>query len=214
MYDAAQEQIFRSIIPASALPFADVILRVAREEGVDPLVLVAVGQRESRWGAALRSLTGDFTLRGQKWASVPGTKQVNEVPPGWRLPAKRLTPPFTVPADLLGWGRGLMQIDFPNVAKLGIASWRDPEANIRAAARCFLKPAYATLRAAGVADADLTRAVFAAYNAGPANVVAAYRRGGIAAVDAITTQSYGSGTDSLLAQLNAAFDAATAAGSA
>lgn len=211
MFDPAKQQVFRSIIPASAQPYADIILRVADEEGVDPLVLVAVGQRESRWGAALRSLTGDFTVRGAKWNDVPGTKQVNAVPPGWRAPAKGLAPPFTVPADLLGWGRGLMQLDYPNVARLGIAGWRDPETNIRAAARHFLKPAYAKLREAGIAEVDLTRAVFAAYNAGPANVIAAYRRGGISAVDAITTQSYGSGTDTLLAQLNAAFDAAVAA---
>lgn len=50
---AGQEDAFAAAIPAEAQPYADVILRVSREKGVDPFIIVAIGMRESRWGTRL-----------------------------------------------------------------------------------------------------------------------------------------------------------------
>jgi hypothetical protein len=59
-----KQAMFKTIIPVEARPYADVILRVSREEGVSPLITVGIGQRESRWGAALSPPgplgTGDY----------------------------------------------------------------------------------------------------------------------------------------------------------
>jgi soluble lytic murein transglycosylase-like protein len=45
--------LFSLAIPSEAAPYAATILAVAEETGVDPFVIAAIGQRESRWGLAL-----------------------------------------------------------------------------------------------------------------------------------------------------------------
>jgi len=45
--------LFSLAIPSEAAPYAAIILQVAEETGVDPFVIAAIGQRESRWGLAL-----------------------------------------------------------------------------------------------------------------------------------------------------------------
>lgn len=45
--------LFSLAIPSEAAPYASTILAVAEETGVDPFLIAAVGQRESRWGQAL-----------------------------------------------------------------------------------------------------------------------------------------------------------------
>lgn len=52
-FDAAKKSIFLVSIPSEARQYADIILRVAKEQGVDPMIIVALGQHESRWGQAL-----------------------------------------------------------------------------------------------------------------------------------------------------------------
>jgi len=73
-------------------------------------VILAIGSKESQWGRALRPQgpagTGDFAPRNPaKWGHA-------------------------MPTDGLGWGRGLMQIDWysNDFAKTG--NWRDARANI------------------------------------------------------------------------------------
>lgn len=50
---SAQLPLFQSVIPADAEPYASVILQVSNEEGIDPFIIVALGDRESRWGRLL-----------------------------------------------------------------------------------------------------------------------------------------------------------------
>ncbi len=45
--------LFSLAIPSEAAPYAATILAVADETGVDPFLIAAIGQRESRWGLAL-----------------------------------------------------------------------------------------------------------------------------------------------------------------
>jgi len=57
---AGKDLAFKASLSSQARPYSDVILRVARETGMDPFLIYALGQRESRWGAALSAdMTGD-----------------------------------------------------------------------------------------------------------------------------------------------------------
>ena len=51
--DSANDELFRLSLPSSAQPYAPIIKRVSSETGMDPFILAAIGERESRWGNAL-----------------------------------------------------------------------------------------------------------------------------------------------------------------
>lgn len=53
VFDAAKRLYFLAAIPSTARQYADQILQVAKEQNVDPMLIVALGERESRWGDAL-----------------------------------------------------------------------------------------------------------------------------------------------------------------
>jgi soluble lytic murein transglycosylase-like protein len=58
--EAGKEAAFRAALSSQAKPYSAVILQAARDTGVDPFIIYALGQRESRWGAALNANgTGD-----------------------------------------------------------------------------------------------------------------------------------------------------------
>jgi soluble lytic murein transglycosylase-like protein len=48
--DIVNDEIFSLSIPRAARPYADVIKQVAQETGVDPFLIVALGDQETRWG--------------------------------------------------------------------------------------------------------------------------------------------------------------------
>lgn len=50
--DAAKDAIFAATLPDRAKTYAAIILRVHREEGVDPFAIFAIGDRESLWGTS------------------------------------------------------------------------------------------------------------------------------------------------------------------
>jgi len=62
--EAGKELLFQASLSNEAQPYSDLILQVAREQNVDPFLIYALGQRESRWGAALSppgpAGTGDY----------------------------------------------------------------------------------------------------------------------------------------------------------
>jgi len=51
--DAAHAGIFQMQLPSYARSYAPIILRVSRDEGVDPFLIFALGDRESGWGTQL-----------------------------------------------------------------------------------------------------------------------------------------------------------------
>ena len=51
--DAGKQLYFKATLSDDASPYSDLILQVAKEQGVDPFILYALGERESRWGEAL-----------------------------------------------------------------------------------------------------------------------------------------------------------------
>ena len=82
----------------------------AQTNNLPMAVVLAIGSKESAWGLILHppgpAGTGDPTPRNPaKWGSA-------------------------MPTDGLGWGRGLMQIDWYSNQFARTGNWRDPQANI------------------------------------------------------------------------------------
>lgn len=50
--DAAYDAIWTALLPSYAQPYAPIILRVSREEGVDPNLIFGLGDRETLWGTS------------------------------------------------------------------------------------------------------------------------------------------------------------------
>lgn len=99
---AVSDAAFKLAVPAAVRQYADLILASAKKWNVDPWALAAIMWRESRAGTAAPHYrptgptgTGDFTPR--KGSGV-----------GWQYANKDTG----LPPDGLGWGRGLMQIDW------------------------------------------------------------------------------------------------------
>lgn len=130
LIDKTKVPIFKAVIPSAAEPYAEVILDEAGKAGIDPFIVVALGDRETKWGTspAYRGDTGDYAARC--WAMDQITKFGPErlrVGGDCGSGGKYVTP-----YDGLGWGRGLMQIDFGSEADWLFANdWRDPATNIR-----------------------------------------------------------------------------------
>jgi hypothetical protein len=168
---AGLQAFLRTTGHAAAAKYADVIARVAQEETVSPFAIVALGERETGWGTRrpYRPLgdpggTGDFTPRN---------------PTKWK---------YAMPPDGLGWGRGLMQIDYGSFRSwIESKDWRDPYKNVKKGAQILKgKRDYLASRL-GITGNDLLLASIAAYNAGEGTITSAWRSGGRAAIDRYTT---------------------------
>lgn len=179
---AGRETMFAWSLPDNAQPYAEIILDVAKQKKLDPFLIAAIGQKESRWGDALRPPgpggTGDWTARN--WTTENGVL-------------------YAMPPDGQGWGRGLMQLDWWWYRKdfANGLDWADPYENIAKGADRLVdavkyfssKPStpYVTLSATnasrrGVSPGQypdprplsgelLNQAAIAAYNTGNANVL-------------------------------------------
>lgn len=180
------------VIPEAARQYLSIISQVAQEEGVDPLLITAIGWRESNWGTASAldqpgpGGTGDFAVRSGSWLNQPNTTEIDTfpLPPGWSI-AKSQSLPVVIPADGRGWGRGLMQVDY--LAALSI-NWSDPYTNIKTGAQIWKqKRAYLARKLPQLSDHDLDVAATAAYNAGEGSVAHAISQGDMSNVDDPTT---------------------------
>gem|GEM_PF-3058569 len=143
----------------AALQYASDIEDAAQKHGIPAEYICGVGSRESLWGLALRPKgpagTGDWAPRNGR-----------------------------MPPDGLGWGRGLMQIDYASHPFAQTGDWRDPAANI-AYGGDILGQNYDYFRRARYPGVDPLRAAIAAYNCGIGNVEHAIHAG--EDVDARTT---------------------------
>lgn len=52
LIDDAKKWAFQAVISNAAAQYGDVILQVAGEQGVDPFLVVALGEQETKWGTA------------------------------------------------------------------------------------------------------------------------------------------------------------------
>lgn len=107
--------------------------------GVDHMLLAAICERESRGGLALRPIgvdgTGDFVPRhGKKFQQDPRYRYVYDGPVA--IAGRQETVPFYMPADGLGWGRGIFQIDYAAWAEfIDSGAWKIPAKATDQAAR-------------------------------------------------------------------------------
>lgn len=186
-----------SLLPARALPWVQPVTTAAAERDLSPYLLFAVMDRESLCGEALKpkgpSGTGDFTPRALSKRYQPGglfraavlERKVMDPDGSTRL--ERV--PAVVPADGLGWGRGLFQADLAAHPEFCSSErWKNPLEAARQAAMELRDDLALWL-------GDLACAL-ASYNAGPANVrhaLASLRSGAtpeqrLSVIDTVTTE--------------------------
>lgn len=175
-WDWTKNQLFTAALPSPANQYADVILRVAQEQDMSPILIYGIGQQESGWGHAsgYKQDTGDWSMRTGKYVGAANTQTVDTAPAGWSYPKDSngdvIPGPYSIPDDGLGWGRGLMQLDLKN--SQGV-DWRDPYANLTAAVQLFIRQRDQLANALSwSAGPDLDRGAVVAYNHGVAGMVA------------------------------------------
>ncbi|GMW03822.1 MAG: hypothetical protein AMXMBFR84_49560 [Candidatus Hydrogenedentota bacterium] len=134
----------------AARQYMPYILAGAKVARVAPGIFFAIGSRESNWGVCRTRLyrpngpagTGD-------WVARKGD----------------------MPADGLGWGRGLMQIDYAAHEFARNGNWQDPEANILYGASVLLASfKYLRRQFPSLSVPRIMRCAIAGYNCGPGNV--------------------------------------------
>ena len=182
-----QTKLGASMAPAAALPAAasaaaspgelqrdmteatkylNAIQKAAQQFSLAPSLICAIGSRELNWGQGSDmhpkgpAGTGDWARRD---------------PARWGYP---------MPPDGLGWGRGLMQVDYAQSDFGKTGNWQDPEANIMFGAD-ELAGNIAYFKSHPHGSADPLRAAVAAYNCGRGNVNRAITNN--VDVDAFTT---------------------------
>lgn len=124
--------------------------------GLNTSVIFGIGYRESLWGHALdKSWTGDYIQR---------------------RPTKDR--PGTLPPDGMGFGRGLMQIDYDAHPFARGSLWRDDERNIAYGCKVLAgNVAYFNKRHPSLSVNTRLRMAVAAYNCGPRRVENAFDTG-------------------------------------
>lgn len=145
---------------AEANKYLSQVAAAARQTSVESSIIGAIGSRESCWGLILKPAgpggTGDFRFR------TPKGKRNGPLPP-----------------DGLGFGRGLMQIDYDAHEFARSGQWQDPAQNILYGAEVFRDACTELIgNRLGLNDAALIKAALAAYNAGPRAVIETLRAGG------------------------------------
>ena len=124
---------------------------------LSPSLLCALGSRESNWGLSPEM-------------KPPGPAGTGDWAP--RDPSRF---GYAMPPDGLGWGRGLLQIDYQqSFAQTG--NWRDPQANILYGASELSGNITYFSKTATSKGFDPMRAGIAAYNCGRGNVTNALKR--------------------------------------
>lgn len=144
---------------AEAAKYKAIACRVGEIYEVEPSIIAGICSRESRWGLALRPPgpggTGDFVARS--------------------FPSRYREGPF--PPDGLGFGRGLMQIDYDYHEFARTGNWRDPEENISYGIRLLTRYLKLLGRKSDLDEASLLRAAVAAYNAGAGRILRSIKKG-------------------------------------
>jgi hypothetical protein len=149
-----------------ATKYLKAIQKAAQQFSLAPSLICAIGSRESNWGQGSDmhpkgpAGTGDWARRD---------------PARWGYP---------MPPDGLGWGRGLMQVDYAQSDFGKTGDWQDPEANIMFGAD-ELAGNIGYFKSHAHGNADPLRAAIAAYNCGRGNVNRAITNN--VDVDAFTT---------------------------
>lgn len=179
---AGKEIAFAAVLPSGVSSYATEILNSAREYSVSPWLLAGIMLRESAGG-----LAPGYTPKGPR-----GTGDWTPRSPTGRY-APYMDPATGLPKDGLGWGRGLMQLDFgAHNAWVTSHDWGDAQTNVEKGAsvladalKFFQRPASGANDPRPLKDARLVEAALAAYNTGAGNVLASLKAG--KAASAMTT---------------------------
>jgi peptidoglycan hydrolase-like protein with peptidoglycan-binding domain len=138
-----------------ATKYKGLIDAVAAQSGLSAALIGGIGSRESGWGLSLKPAgpggTGDSAAR--------------------RAPTQFRTGPL--PPDNLGYGRGLMQIDYDSQELARTGNWQDPAQNIPAGCKILTGFRDLLQHRTSLTGADLIRAAVASYNSGPGRVLTA-----------------------------------------
>jgi soluble lytic murein transglycosylase-like protein len=140
---------------AIANGFRPFIEAAAKQFGFQPCVIAGIGSRESGWG--LSSLL--------KPSGPSGT--------GDRVPRHKPNPPLRpgpLPPDGLGFGRGLMQLDFDSNSVAQHGNWQDPQTNISAGCQVLAQKLAFVQKHTTLQGLMLLRGAIAAYNCGEGTI--------------------------------------------
>lgn len=161
--DSAHESIFRWTLPSYAQPYADVILRVSREKGLDPFLIFALGDRESGWGRYLNADgTGDSGHGHGLMQIDDGSFAEWLATHDWRDPYTNVSKGASILQAAIGFFQG-------RAAVKGYTDGTRVQID-KSAARLKVAPGYYPDPRPLSGDA-LWRAAIAAYNTGSANVL-------------------------------------------
>lgn len=150
-YPPNDRQLDRELatIRASYLAFLE---QSSQRCGFAVSIIAGIGSRESAWGDSL-------------------------TPPGPAGTGDRQPRHGRLPPDGLGFGRGLMQIDYDAHQFARTGPWRDPRENILYACEVLTSSLRYIIAHTGLTGADRVRGAIAGYNAGPGNVARSVAQG-------------------------------------
>jgi peptidoglycan hydrolase-like protein with peptidoglycan-binding domain len=138
-----------------AVKYKAIIDTAAAQSGLSASLIGGIGSRESGWGLSLTPPgpggTGDLAAR--------------------RAPTQFRTGPL--PPDGLGYGRGLMQIDFDSQELARTGNWQDPVQNISAGCKILTGFRNLLQQRTSLTGTALLQAAVASYNSGPGRVLSA-----------------------------------------
>jgi hypothetical protein len=137
--------------------YADILNEIGRANSISAAILAGIISRESAWGLSLKPAgphgTGDFKPRKRKSPFRKGK----------------------LPDDGLGFGRGLMQIDYDYHEFARSGNWKDPQQNIRYGCKILAQHRRHLFAKIKLDDATLLRATIASYNCGVTKVLKAIK---------------------------------------
>jgi len=142
-----------------AVKYKDIIEEASQIFDFQSSIIAGLGSRESHWGLALRPRgpegTGDFT-------------------PRVKITQYRNSP---LPPDGLGFGRGLLQIDFDHHEFARTGNWKDPKENIFYGCQLLFNNRKFLQQKFNLNSVQLIRATLSSYNAHLSKIVRAIHRG-------------------------------------
>ncbi len=115
---------------------------------IQSCIIAGLGSRESEWGLALKP---------------PGPEGSGDFIPRIKTKLFRSTP---LPSDGLGFGRGLLQIDYDYHEFARTGNWKDPKGNIFYGCELLFNNRKILEQKFDLTDQQLLRATLASYNAG------------------------------------------------
>ncbi|MGH7889009.1 MAG: hypothetical protein ACRENF_00480 [Thermodesulfobacteriota bacterium] len=131
-----------------AIKYKAIIEEAAQKFELQSCIIAGLGSRESHWGLAL---------------FPPGPEGTGDFVPRIKTKVFRLTP---LPPDGLGFGRGLLQIDFDYHEFARTGNWKDPKENIFYGCKLLFDNCTSLLQKHNLNHRQLLRATLSSYNCG------------------------------------------------